>query len=165
MRDQSSEVIEVLLAEREQLIRSLNQKRQEIEQIQRLVNQYETHLQSLDDVIGLLKKRELQDQVLGSHIFIPENNPTPNERVQDFQGKSYPEMIRILADEFGGRFKITDVVHEIKDRGGAKQSKDLYNTITTQLKRMTTEFHRIGPGEWEQIVRNPRNEGVGRTDG
>jgi len=64
---------------------------------------------------------------------------------------TYAQMLRQLARESGGRIRVSEAARQIRVRGGARRSKDLYTTLATQRQRMPKEFRRVAPGEWEWI--------------
>lgn len=70
---------------------------------------------------------------------------------------TYAQMLRQLARESGGRIRVSEAARQVRARGGARRSKDLYTTLATQLQRMPKEFRRVAPGEWEWI--GPSEEG------
>lgn len=71
---------------------------------------------------------------------------------------TYAQMLRQLARESGGRIRVSEAARQIRERGGARRSKDLYTTLSVQLQRMPKEFRRVAPGEWEWI--GPSEEGA-----
>lgn len=126
----------------------------------------------LDELYELLRKIKHDIEVLEEAIHLFEEKPQAStfaqpsiqaptvlraEERKDFSGLSFAQMLRILAAENGGRIRVSDAIKVIRARGGGKTSKDLYTTISTQLKRMPTEFRRIGPGEWQYMGQEAEN--------
>jgi len=158
---QQDAVLDQLRREREQVWQELQRTRSEMAELSARAAALEADLQAYDRLIARRTGSGLP--MPGGPVAGPSPLPETDgvaARAHDgragagsagrFADLTYPAMLRIIAREHGGRIRLAEAVEQIQREGGAKASKNLYNTLLTQIKRMK-DFERVGKGTWELI--------------
>jgi hypothetical protein len=130
-----------------------------MEDLQNQHNEVEAKLSALLD-----EKEEIESQIIAAENLIRmyrnKHQALPislqDIRIGHFGNKSYPEILKEIASQLGGYFKVMDVTEIMLQAGVSKDRRQIQANIYAVLRRMKDKFIRVEKGEYRYTNSSPK---------